>query len=304
MPPRLEWRFVTVQMVLLAGPAQPRGAGSRTETDAQTVGLIVLGAVIVITAVHATIMIVRHLTGRHAAPAQGLRRTIRVWDLGVRVSHWSIVASIAVLVVTGYVLAHPVPSQGRGGGNPTMHTVRSVHVFFAVVFTAAVLFRICWFFAGNRWASWRYWIPTTRARLRRLREQAAYYAFIRRTPPAEIGHNPLAGAAYTVLYLILAAQILTGFALYSQGFEGGFWPGAFGWLLTLYGEPGVRFTHGVVMWVLLAFVIHHVYSSILIGAEEHSGMVAGIITGNKSFTEEHLPAADEHSPAETPQPSQ
>ncbi|HYA53931.1 MAG TPA: cytochrome b/b6 domain-containing protein [Streptosporangiaceae bacterium] len=193
--------------VLLLAPARLRGAGARPETDAQTVGLIILAAVTVITAVHASIMIVRHL----AAPARGPRRTVRVWDLGVRVSRWSIVASIAVLAVTGYYLAHPIPSQGRGTGNPTVATLRSLHNFFAVLFTAAVLFRVCWF-AGNQWASWRYWIPTTRSRLRRLREQAAYYAFIRRTTPAEIGHNPLAGVAYTVLYLILAAQILTGFA--------------------------------------------------------------------------------------------
>ncbi|HYA53930.1 MAG TPA: hypothetical protein VEG33_22485 [Streptosporangiaceae bacterium] len=78
------------------------------------------------------------------------------------------------------------------------------------------------------------------------------------------------------------------------------WPSAFGWLLSVHSEPTVRFAHGLVMWVLLAFVIHHVYSSILIGAEEHSGMVASIITGNKKFTEEHLEAAEDQLPAETP----
>jgi Ni/Fe-hydrogenase 1 B-type cytochrome subunit len=212
----LPWSVVAMQAVLSSEPGLQRPPGSHVETDAQAVGLVILAAVVAVTAVHAAITAVRGLAGRRAVLGPGARRTVRVWDLGVRASHWVVVAAIAVLSVTGYYLANPVPSQGHGSGNVTMATVRSVHIVVAVLFTICVLFRIAWFFAGNRWAGWRYWIPTTRPRLRRLRQQAAYYAFVRRTPPAEIGHNALAGAAYTMLYLFFAAQIVTGFALYSQ----------------------------------------------------------------------------------------
>ena len=73
-----------------------------------------------------------------------------------------------------------------------------------------------------------------------------------------------------------AAQIVTGSVLYAQGSE---------------TPATLRFTHGVVMWVILAFFVHHIYSAILIGAEERSAMVAGIVTGNKKLTDEHLAAA-------------
>jgi Ni/Fe-hydrogenase 1 B-type cytochrome subunit len=277
MPPGLHWPIVAMQAVLFSGPAQPR-PGPHAETSAQAVGLVILAAVAAITAVHAAIMVVRHLASHRPPSGPGARRMVRVRDLGVRLSHWAIVAGIAVLSITGYFLANPIPSQGHGSGNPTMATVRSVHLLFAVLFITSVLFRIYWLFAGNRWASWRYWIPSTRARLQRLRQQAAYYAFLRRTPPPEIGHNALAGAAYTAIYLFFAAQIVTGSVLYAQGSE---------------APAPLRFTHGVVMWVILAFVIHHVYSAILIGAEERSGMVASIVTGNKKLTNEHLAAAGE-----------
>lgn len=293
MPPGLHWRIVTTQAVLFPESAQRRGPGSHVEMTAQTVGLVILAAVAAITAAHAAIMVARRLAARRAAAGPSARRTVRVWDLGVRLSHWAIVTSIAVLSVTGYYLYNPIPSQGHGSGNITMATLRSVHVLFAVLFTASVLFRIYWFFGGNRWAGWRCWIPTARSRLRDLRQQAAYYALVRRTPPPQIGHNALAGAAYTAIYLFFAVEIVTGFALYSRGFEDGFLAWTLGWPLTVFSAPTLRLVHGVVMWVILAFVIHHVYSAILIDTEEHSGMVASIFTGNKTFTEEHLAAAEE-----------
>jgi Ni/Fe-hydrogenase 1 B-type cytochrome subunit len=91
----------------------------------------------------------------------------------------------------------------------------------------------------------------------------------------EIGHNALAGAAYAVIYLFFAVQVVSGFAmLFADG-------------VTL------RFLHGVVMWVILAFLIHHVYSAVLIDTEDHSAMVASIFTGNKRLTKEYLAAAED-----------
>lgn len=275
MSPGFHVQIAVLQAVLFSGSARPRGPGAHVETNAQAVGLVILAAVAAITAAHATIMVARYLTGRCAAPPPGSGRTVRVWDLGVLVSHWGIVVSIAALSVTGYYISNPIPSQGHGSGNAPMAALRSVHMVFAVLFTALVLFRICWFFAGSRWASWRYWIPTTRSRLRGLRQQAAYYAFMRPRPPPVIGHNALAGVSYMTLFLFFAVQIVTG------------------WLMTASSASGLRFVHGVVMWVILAFVIHHVYSAILIGAEDHSGTVASIFTGNKKFTKEQFASAGE-----------
>ncbi|MFD8035475.1 cytochrome b/b6 domain-containing protein [Streptomyces sp. NPDC059717] len=245
------------------------------ETSAQKVGLVVLAVVVAITVAHATVVVGRRLVSRRAASDPSLRLTVQVWDLGVRLSHWAIFASIAVLSGTGYFLANPIPSQGHGSGNVTMASIRFIHLLFAVLFTVFVLFRIYWFFGGNRWAGWRYWMPTTRSRFRALRRQAAYYAFVRRTPPPEIGHNALAGAAYTVIYLFFAVQIVSGFALlFADG-------------------AALHFLHGVVMWVILAFLIHHVYSAVLIDTEDNSAMVASIFTGNKKLTKEYLAAAED-----------
>ena len=45
----------------------------------------------------------------------------------------------------------------------------------------------------------------------------------------------------------------------------------------------LRETHFLLMFVFLAFLIHHVYSAVLIGIEERSGLMAGIFSGYKFF---------------------
>lgn len=227
-----------------------------------------------------------------AAETEG-KVEVYVWDLPVRLTHWVNAASILVLSLTGYYIANPfILTHGIATNEFLMGTVRFIHFLTAFVFTASVLFRIYWAFAGNKYARWNQFVPTSWARLRALFHMMRYYTFTRRRPPAQVGHNPLAGATYIAIYVLFMVQILTGFALYSLPFHGGFWPTAFGWLNLWLGVQYVRLIHTIVMWLLIAFTIHHVYSAVLIDFEERSGLVSSIITGFKSLTPHHLAEAE------------
>src|SRR5512133_563417 len=85
------------------------------------------------------------------------RRTVYVWELPVRVAHWTIVLTLIVLSFTGYYIHHPFLAGSGGPGHPgfTMGQMRFIHEAAGFVFIAAVLFRIYWAFAGNRYAQWR-----------------------------------------------------------------------------------------------------------------------------------------------------
>jgi Ni/Fe-hydrogenase 1 B-type cytochrome subunit len=75
-------------------------------------------------------------------------------------------------------------------------------------------------------------------------------------------------------------EILTGFALQSLGTRG--WrTAAFGWVFSLLGAQSVRLTHHMIMWMLLGFMVHHVYSSLLMDAEEKNGLMTSIFSGYK-----------------------
>lgn len=210
---------------------------------------------------------------------------IYVWELPVRITHWINVISLGVLAVTGIYIADPfIGTLGRATDQYFMGSVRFIHYVTAFVFTASVLFRIYWAFVGNKYARWRQFIPTTIVRLRGIPRMLSFYLFFRKTPPDTIGHNALAGLTYTAVFTLFLLQILTGFALYALPFTGGAWPFLFGWITTIFGTPLVRSAHDLIMWLLLAFTIHHVYSATLIDIEERSGLISSIITGYKSLT--------------------
>jgi Ni/Fe-hydrogenase 1 B-type cytochrome subunit len=218
--------------------------------------------------------------------------TVYVWDLPVRITHWVNVAAIVVLSVTGYYIASPfVGSHGPATGQFFMGTVRFIHFTMAFVFATSVLFRVYWAFIGNRNARWGQFLPATPGRRRALVKMVGYYTFVRRYPPAEIGHNPLAGVTYIGLYILFALQIATGFALYAQPFHDGIWKALFGWMIVAFGAQPLRLVHDLIMYLIIAFTIHHVYSAVLIDSEEHSGLLSSIITGRKALTTRHIAEA-------------
>ena len=230
------------------------------------------------------------------------REDVYVWELPVRITHWVNVISIGILTVTGIYIATPfLGTSGPASNQYLMGSVRFIHFVTAFVFTASVLFRIYWAFVGNTYARWNQFLPTNSARRRDARQMLGFYLFLRREPPAEVGHNPLAGITYVVVFALFLLQIITGFALYALPFEQGtLWQTVFGWIIVAFGVQPVRLVHDIIMWLFLAFTIHHVYSCILIDIEEHSGLVSSIITGCKSLTRRQLEAADSSSPRRRP----
>jgi Ni/Fe-hydrogenase 1 B-type cytochrome subunit len=227
------------------------------------------------------------------------KATVSVWDLPVRITHWVNVVCIVVLSLTGYYIGSPfITTQGPASDHFLMGAVRFTHIVTAFIFTTSVLFRVYWAFASHdKYARWRQFLPINRGRQRALRRMIGYYTFFKPSPPAEVGHNPLAGVTYMGLYVLFVLQIVTGFALWSEPFHGGFWVATFGWMITLFGAPFVRVVHDIIMWLIIAFTIHHVYSAVLIDIEERSGLVSSIITGSKSLTAAHLAeAAEEDAP--------
>jgi Ni/Fe-hydrogenase 1 B-type cytochrome subunit len=93
--------------------------------------------------------------------------------------------------------------------------------------------------------------------------------------------------------VLFVVQIITGFALYSLPYQDGWIKAGFGWVIVLFGAQLVRLVHFLIMFLLIAFTIHHVYSAVLIDIEEKSGLVSSMITGRKSLTARHVAEAGE-----------
>lgn len=218
------------------------------------------------------------------------RYPLRVWDLCVRLTHWGMALSLFVLAATGYYLGDPFVSvPGEARARFVMGTTKAVHFYAAIVFSVSVLARLAWMFLGGGYASWRQFVPVTRARLERFVETVRFYTFLRVEGPGEVGHNPVAGVAYLAVYGLCAVQIATGLALWGANQPPESWLRGFTNLAAVLGGLQLaRWIHHVVMWLLLGFFAHHLATAILMNRVEGNGLIASIFSGTKFVTREEL----------------
>jgi len=210
-----------------------------------------------------------------------------VWELPVRVTHWTTVLCILVLAATGFYLHNPFVFV-HGKYAYLMATVRFTHILTGFVFLGSFVVRFYWFFAGNRCASWRAFIPLRRAQWRDMGQMIRYYSFLRRDPVHKVGHNPLAASVYSFLFLAMLGSMFTGFVLFSTTAETPVLKWLFGWAVVSIGVQTVRLVHYFLMFLFLGFMIHHVYSAVLVSIEERNGLFESIVTGYKYIPEWEL----------------
>lgn len=219
-------------------------------------------------------------------PCQRVR--LYIWEVPVRFTHWLTFASIVLLSVSGAYIADPflVPAGGA-----VMTTVRFVHMAAAFAFLASGVIRTYWLFAGNRFSNWRAFVPTNRRHLREFVDQTKWYAFLRKDLPGIVGHNALAGGTYFVVFFLFLVQTLTGFALASvhgNAIE----TALFGWVAPVMGGlQTVRFVHHLIMWLVIGFAIHHVYSALLVDHWERTGIMSSMFSGYKFITRRDVVSA-------------
>lgn len=208
---------------------------------------------------------------------------VYVWEWPVRMTHWSTAYAVLFLAATGIFIGNPLlhPS-GPATDHFAMGWAKTIHSYSAIVFTLSVLSRLAWMFMGNTYSRWDKFVPVNRRRWRGLVGSLKYYLFQLRQPPGFVGHNPLAGFTYIFVFLLFLVMIGTGFALYSGSARIGSPMRAFGFLLPLWGgAQSARFIHHVTMWLILGFVVHHVYSSVLMSQVEARGTMESMASGYK-----------------------
>jgi len=212
-----------------------------------------------------------------------------VWEWPVRISHWVNAVSIVVLAVTGFYIGNPVLTV-TSTQQYVMGWMRAVHFAFAYAFALSILARLIWGFIGNKHARW--WpefLPwATRKGRKNIAATFTYYTFLRKKTPYVVGHNALAAMAYSGVFVLFVLQLVTGFALYGQFAPGGFWASFGSPLLAAFGPQGMRLVHHLIMWLLIGFAIHHVYSSWLMDVKEKNGTLSSIFGGYKFIEPEDL----------------
>lgn len=208
---------------------------------------------------------------------------VEVWPLALRIQHWLNLALIVLLSLTGYFIMDPflVPRLSADTGY-LMGWIRFLHIAAGFGWIAVAVWRLSLLFvARTKHMQWRsLWPIYRREDFVNMMRTLRYYLFIPGEHPSYIGHNALQQLTYTAIYGICFVQMLTGMGLYALAEpQHGVWA-----LLTMpvnaLGIPVVRLIHTLIMFVLWAFVILHVYLVLRSDALEKSGDTSSmLVTG-------------------------
>jgi cytochrome b len=182
--------------------------------------------------------------------------TIRVWDIGVRLFHWMLVALVAASAVTGFIL-----------GLETL----AWHLLAGEAIIVLLGWRVVWGWLGGpyaRFASFAYAPGVVLAHLGELARGRAH---------RHLGHNPLGAMMVFGLIAVLAAIVLTGAValggMLKQGPLRGF--------LSYGTGTGALEVHNILAILLLVMIGLHLMG---VGFESWRGrenLVRAMVSGDK-----------------------
>jgi len=213
---------------------------------------------------------------------------VYVYQAPVRLWHWVNALAILVLGLSGYFIGSPLPTMpGEASDHYLMGYIRFAHFAAGYVLAVGFLLRIYWAFVGNSHASQMFYVPLWRGSYwRELFHEMLWYAFIAKQPKKYVGHNPLAQTAMFFLFTLMTIfMIATGFALYSEGTGIDSWQHKlFGWVFSLWpNSQDVHTWHHLGLWVIVVFVIVHVYAAIREDIMSRQSIISSMISGERVF---------------------
>ncbi len=219
----------------------------------------------------------------HSEPA------IYVYEAPMRLWHWVNVLAIVVLCITGYFIGSPLPSvSGEASDHFILGYIRFAHFAAGYILAIGFLFRIYWAFVGNEHARQMFIPSVWRSSFwEGVLHELKWYFFIEKEPKKYIGHNPLAVLImHVVMVWGMIFMICTGFALYGEGTGMGSWQFEWfsSWVIPLFGQSqDVHTWHHLFMWVIVCFVIVHVYAAIREDIMSRQSMISTMVSGWRMF---------------------
>ncbi len=186
-------------------------------------------------------------------------RRLFVWDLPVRLFHWTLV----LLTILLYVSIDVLDNMDR-------------HAQLGYALLALVLFRIIWGFVGGAYARFRDFLygPGTVMRYAKTLPEAK--------PEPIAGHNPLGGWMVLVLLLGLLTQAIMG--LFSN--DDILFDGPLTDLVSKEVSDTLTALHAQLFNVLLVLVVIHIAAVVYHKVRKKENLVSAMITGYKELPAE------------------
>jgi Ni/Fe-hydrogenase 1 B-type cytochrome subunit len=216
------------------------------------------------------------------------RTAVYVYEAPVRLWHWINALSITVLSITGHFIANPLPTlPGEASGHFLMGNMRFAHFATAYIFTVGFLGRLYWTVVGNEHSRQLFQLPFyCISYWKELWHEVRWYAFMEKEPKKYVGYNPLAHLVMVAIVTVGGfAIVITGFSLYAEQTGLGSWQDSlFGWFAPLVGQSqDIRLWRHWGMWVMVIFVMIHVYVAVREDIVSHQSLISTMVSGWRMF---------------------
>ena len=188
-----------------------------------------------------------------------------VWDLPVRVIHWSL-----LLCVVGAWLTREIEGDWFAW-----------HTRFGYAVLLLVATRLLWGFVGTRHARFANFVRGPSTILRYVRGDSAS------APSAPVGHNPLGALMVLALLGLLLVQAVTGLFANAQIMETG---PLFGYVSSTTSDQ-LTTVHKQVFDLIVAAVFLHVAAALFYLWVKHDNLILPMLTGRKGL--DRVPAGEE-----------
>lgn len=183
--------------------------------------------------------------------------TVKVWDLFIRLFHWTLVASFATAYLSGESFAS------------------EIHILTGYALCILLIARIYWGFKGSPYARFRSFFFPPGETLAYVRSMFSGH------PRHYLGHNPAGALMVFTLLCMMIALLATGLAtLAAIDFEG---PLLF--IATLVSDEtsyALRHLHELLSGVALTLVALHIGGAVLGSIQHRENLVKAMFTGKKA----------------------
>ena len=181
----------------------------------------------------------------------------RVWDLPLRIFHWSLVVAVAFMLVSGWLL-------------PPVFV--NFHVWVGSAIAVLIVGRLIWGFLGTRTSRFSNFPPSLSRGIGELRERLAGH-------PAEpcSGHNPAGALMVYALLATLMVLVVSGFMAWGGKEKSG----PLAAFLSFDVGSLANQLHSLVGFLLAGLIAAHLIGVIVASRAERQNLVHVMVTGRK-----------------------
>lgn len=215
------------------------------------------------------------------------RVLVDVWDWPTRVLHWVnalLVIALIVLILGAEWL------EELGVDRALRRPLKEWHSWLGHLFMITFSMRLIWGFAGNKYARFSDILPIRSWQWQAIGHNIRWYlSGFRGRAAKAVGHDPLAAIFYTVLFIVLISQAVTGMLLSGadfQSFPGTLFTGGMGEQALEAMEEPLEELHEAGYVFILFFLAAHIFGLVAHEVREKTGLLSSMVHGRKYLRRE------------------